>query len=106
MAFPRSVSFPSCRASPSPPTPQTVNKIFSISHITMKCLVLLGLCLLCLISSTVADYESSVIRTPTKRRMLFRVPFMMNPDNEQLSRIFRQAFGEQKQKKLSAFFDY
>uniref|UniRef100_A0A183F545 Ribosomal RNA small subunit methyltransferase A n=1 Tax=Heligmosomoides polygyrus TaxID=6339 RepID=A0A183F545_HELPZ len=41
-----------------------------------------------------------LIRPMAKRRMVIRVPFMQNPDSEQLSRIFHTSFTEQKRKKL------
>ncbi|WKX93704.1 hypothetical protein Q1695_011176 [Nippostrongylus brasiliensis] len=43
---------------------------------------------------------ADVIRPMEKRRMVIRVPFMQNPDSEQLNRIYHTSFTEQKRKKL------
>jgi len=41
-----------------------------------------------------------------KRRLVVRVPFVQNPDTTHLSRIYRQLFTQQKQKKLISPFGY
>ncbi|KAK0396133.1 hypothetical protein QR680_001584 [Steinernema hermaphroditum] len=41
--------------------------------------------------------------TPSKRRLVVRVPFAQNPDNEQLSRIYKSMFTHSKQKKIAEY---
>uniref|UniRef100_A0A1I7X9U8 Uncharacterized protein n=1 Tax=Heterorhabditis bacteriophora TaxID=37862 RepID=A0A1I7X9U8_HETBA len=65
---------------------------------------LLIACLLGLLSSSQArSLPGSLYSVPEKRRMVIRVPFMQNPDNEQLGRIFKTSFTDQKTKKLKNF---
>ncbi|RCN51951.1 hypothetical protein ANCCAN_02039 [Ancylostoma caninum] len=64
------------------------------------CLGLLLSCLLLLSSYSHARVIPDSVMQPEKRRMVIRVPFMQNPDSEQLSRIFHTSFTEQKRKKL------
>ncbi|KAK0396132.1 hypothetical protein QR680_001584 [Steinernema hermaphroditum] len=40
---------------------------------------------------------------PSKRRLVVRVPFAQNPDNEQLSRIYKSMFTHSKQKKIAEY---
>ncbi|VDL75428.1 unnamed protein product [Nippostrongylus brasiliensis] len=64
------------------------------------CLGLLLVCLLMITRLSNARSIADVIRPMEKRRMVIRVPFMQNPDSEQLNRIYHTSFTEQKRKKL------
>uniref|UniRef100_A0A1I7ZF64 Transmembrane protein n=1 Tax=Steinernema glaseri TaxID=37863 RepID=A0A1I7ZF64_9BILA len=45
----------------------------------------------------------SYYAAPSKRRLVVRVPFAQNPDNEQLSRIYKSMFTHSKQKKIGEY---
>ncbi|TMS35638.1 hypothetical protein L596_002997 [Steinernema carpocapsae] len=45
----------------------------------------------------------SYFAAPSKRRLVVRVPFAQNPDNEQLSRIYKSIFTHAKQKKIGEY---
>lgn len=52
-----------------------------------------------------AESLSNVVRKVEKRRLVVRVPFAQNPDNMQLSRIYKSLFTQQKQKKRPSMDD-
>ncbi|CAJ0607028.1 unnamed protein product [Cylicocyclus nassatus] len=69
----------------------------------MRCCACLGLFLTCLLLLSCYSHARSTSDSSmqlVKRRMVIRVPFMQNPDSQQLSRIFHTSFTEQKRKKL------
>ncbi|KAJ1357718.1 hypothetical protein KIN20_015915 [Parelaphostrongylus tenuis] len=67
------------------------------------CILLLLTFLVLLSLSTNARAIVEPMSLPMKRRMVIRVPFMQNPDSEQLSRIFYTSFTEQKRKKFDGY---
>ncbi|ETN69121.1 hypothetical protein RB195_020045 [Necator americanus] len=67
----------------------------------MRCCACLGLFLFCLFLLSTYSHARVIMDSsmPVKRRMVIRVPFMQNPDSEQLNRIFHTSFTDQKRKK-------